>query len=69
MMCCFPCVELERAWDEGFKFSEKEITHKVKLLFAPEMYSAKREWSVQNHGATSFILVRNSHQEHRTSAV
>lgn len=37
-MCCFPGMELERARIEGFRFSEKEITQKVKLLFAPEVY-------------------------------
>jgi len=54
-MCCLPGVELGRAWDEGLKFSEKEITQKGKLLFAPEMYSEKKKKKccAQNHGATS----------------
>ena len=68
-MCCLPGVELGRAWDEGLKFSEKEITQKGKLLFAPEMYSEKKKKVLCPEPRGHFaVLVRNSHPEHGTCA-
>lgn len=69
--CCFPGADLERAWAEGFKLSEKEITHSEASL-APEISSEKEkkpQRCVQNHSAVALVLVRSSRRQHRTGAV
>lgn len=69
--CCFPGADLERAWGEGFKPSEKEITHSEASL-APEISSEKKKKPqryVQNHSAVALVLVRSSHRQHRSGAV
>lgn len=65
-------MDLERAWDEGFKSSEKEITLSEASL-APEISSEKKkkhtQCCVQNHGAVALVLLQSPRQQHRTGAV